>query len=251
MSGLSYRLDGPTGAPVVVLAGSLGTTAEMWRPQLETLAAFRVLRFDHPGHGGSDLTEAATVAAFAGRLARLLDALGIDRVSLCGLSLGGAVAMHFAAGAPERVERLVLACTAARFPNAEAYGERAAAVRANGMEPIADAIVGRWFTAAFRDAQPATVRRYRDMLVSTLPEGYARGCEAVRDFDARDTLGRVTAPSLVIAGADDPATTPEVCAGLADAIDGARLVVLDGAAHLANVEQPESFARALVSHLQS
>lgn len=221
----------------------------MWEPQLEALSRFRVLRFDHPGHGDSPLAATATVEAFAAELLALLDAHGVERASLCGLSLGGAVAMQVATGSPERVDRLVLASTAARFPNAEVYGDRARIVRERGLEPVADTVVDRWFTAPFRDSEPGTVRRYRDMLVSTPPEGYARCCEAVRDFDARPALGDVRAATLVIAGADDPATTPQDCERLARSISGARLIVLGGSAHLANVEQPDAFSQALVSHL--
>jgi 3-oxoadipate enol-lactonase len=245
---LAYRLDGPDDAPVVLLASSLGTTAAMWEPQAEALSAFRVLRYDHPGHGGSPLAE-ASVTAFAAPVLAVLDELGVDSVSACGLSLGGAVAMRLALDAPGRIDRLVLASTAARFPNAETYAERARTVRENGLEPIADATMGRWFTERFRDAEPGTVRRYRDMLVSTPVEGYARGCEVVSAFDVRGELARIAAPTLVVAGADDPATTPSVGAELAAAIPGAELVVLADDAHLANVGQPEAFSRALVDHL--
>lgn len=245
---LAHRLDGPDGAPVVLLASSLGTTGEMWEPQAEALSAFRVVRYDHPGHGGSPLG-GASVAAFAGAALALLDSLGVHRFSVCGVSLGGAVGIRIALDVPDRVDRLVLTATAARFPNAETYAERAHAVREAGLEPIADATLGRWFTAGFRDSEPGAVRRYREMLVSTPVEGYARGCEAVSAFDVRAEAARIAAPTLVVAGADDPLTTPAVCEELASAIPGAELVVLADDAHLANVGQPAAFSRALVDHL--
>jgi 3-oxoadipate enol-lactonase len=242
---LAHSLEGPRGAPAVVLAGSLGTTRAMWEPQLEALARLRVLRYDHPGHGESPLLDVRGVDGLARDLLALLDALELERVSFCGLSLGGAVGMQMAVAAPERVERLVLACTAARFPNAEAYGERAELVRREGVEPIADAVVARWFTPPFRDAHRDVVRRYRAMLVATPPEGYARCCEAVRDFDVRAQLSEIRAPTLVVAGADDPAAPPDV----APRVPGGRSVVLPDAAHLANVERPDAFSAALVEHL--
>ena len=221
----------------------------MWEQQLGALAGFRVLRYDHPGHGASALPDKASVDAFARDALALVDARDVERFSVCGLSLGGAVAMRIALDVPDRVDRLVLACTAARFPNAGAYGERAVAVRAHGVESVADAVLERWFTARFRDAEPDTVRRYRDMLVSTSSEGYARCCEAVGNFDVRDEVGRIGAHTLVLAGADDPATTPMICRELAAAIPGAELVVLNDDAHLANVGQPEAFSRAVLDHL--
>jgi 3-oxoadipate enol-lactonase len=217
----------------------------MWEPQLPALEEFRVLRYDHPGHGESPLVDVRSVGDLAGALLAVLDRLEITRASICGLSLGGAVAMQVAVAAPERVERLVLACTAARFPNAEAYGERAALVRRDGLEPIVDTVVARWFTPAFRDAQPDVVRRYRAMLAATPPEGYARCCDAVADFDLRSGLGAIDAPTLVVVGADDPAAPLEV----SPAIPGARTLVLPDAAHLANVGQPKTFSAALVAHL--
>jgi 3-oxoadipate enol-lactonase len=248
---LAHRLEGPEGAPVLVLSGSLGTTLAMWEPQLDTLARFRVLRYDHPGHGGSPIVRNEGVEGLARQLLDLLDELGIERASVCGLSLGGAVAMRVAIAAPERVDRLVLACTAARFRNADAYGERAELVRREGVEPIADTVVGRWFTQGFRDAQKETVRRYRGMLVSTPREGYARCCEAVRDLDARGEVGLIAAPTLVVAGAEDAVTPPGEVEQLAAAIPGAQPTVLPRAAHLANVEQPFAFSSALVGHLSA
>jgi 3-oxoadipate enol-lactonase len=246
---LAHRVDGPADAPVLVLAGSLGTTLAMWEPQVSLLGGLRLVRYDHPGHGGSPLPPDRAVAGLAAALLELLDQLGVERASICGLSLGGAVAMQVALEAPARIDRLILASTAARFGNADAYGERAELVRREGLEPIADAVMERWFTTAFRRTDPATVRRYRAMLVSTPPEGYARCCEAVRDWDASDELGRIRAPTLVVAGEADPATPPADAETIAAAVPGSRLLVLQGAAHLANVEQPRAFADAVLGHL--
>ena len=241
---LHHRIDGE-GDRVVVLSGSLGSTLDMWEPQLPAFAErFRVLRYDHPGHGGSPLLEASSMERFARELLALLDGLGLGCVSFCGLSLGGAVGMQLALNAPERLDRLVLCCTSMRFATPEFWDERIAAVRSGGVEAVADAVLERWFTPEFPD-----VRRYREMLVSTPAEGYARCCEALRDWDARGRLGAVRAPTLAVAGADDPSTPPAQLEAIAGEIEGARLVVLDGARHLANVERAAEFNDALVAHL--
>lgn len=244
--------DGPQDAPVIVLASSLGTETGMWDPQMNALSpSLRVLRYDHPGHGASPAPEGpCTVADLGAELIDLLDELGLERVSFCGLSLGGMVGLHLAAHAPDRVDRLIVCCSAAHLPPATAWEERAAAVRAAGtVEVVADAVLERWFTPGFREAMPDTVATYRAMLVRTTPEGYAACAEAVGAFDARSQLASVRAPTLVIAGRDDPATPPEHGERVAAGIPGARLVVLDDAAHLANVEQPGAVSELVFEHV--
>jgi 3-oxoadipate enol-lactonase len=247
---LNHRLDGPEGAPVLVLAASMGTTLELWEPQLAALASsLRVLRFDHRGHGDSALPPPqASVALLAGDVVALLDELGVRRASLCGLSLGGSVCLQVAADAPERVDRVVLACTAAHYGEPGPWQQRARTVRDQGMAAVADTVLARWFTPEFREREPDVVARYAAMLRATPPEGYARCCEAVGSFDARHRLGAVRAPTTVIAGRHDPVTTPAHGEQLAAGIPGARLELLD-AAHLANVEQPAAFTAVVLAAL--
>ena len=190
-----------------------------------------------------------SVEELAGDLLDLLDELELERVSLCGLSIGGMVGMALAAASPERVERLVLACTSAGFGTPDAWLERARVVRETGLESIADELVGRWFTPRFREAQPATVARFRTMLVETPREGYAACCQGLADWDFHGELARIVAPTLVIVAAEDPSTPPPHGEAIARAT-GAELVRLDDAAHLANVEQSEAFSRALLRHLE-
>ncbi len=248
---LSYRLEGSEDAPVLVLSNSLGTTRELWERQAHVLAdRFRLLTYDHPGHGASELPEdPSTVEDFAGGLLALLDELGLERVSLCGVSLGGMVGMALALEAPERVERLVLACTSAYLGPPHAWAERARIARTEGIEAIADAVVGRWFTPEFAREEPDTVARFRAMLTATPPEGYARCCEAIGAWDARERISAIAAPVLVVAGADDPATPVEHAELIASRIPGARLQVLERAAHLANVERADAFTSAVLEHL--
>jgi 3-oxoadipate enol-lactonase len=241
---LNHQMEGE-GDRVVVLSGSLGSSLAMWDPQIPALADhFRVLRYDHPGHGRSPLSEDRTVEALAAQLLGLLDGLGFVQVSFCGLSLGGAVGMRVALDAPDRIDRLVLCSTSARFATPEFWDRRAAVVRSGGVDAVADEVLDRWFTPGF-----SNVRRYRDMLVSTPAEGYARCCEAVRDWDARGALGAVQAPTLAIAGADDPSTPPDELKAIVTEIPSARLTVLDGR-HLVNVEEADPFNEALLAHLE-
>jgi 3-oxoadipate enol-lactonase len=248
---VDYRCEGPEGSPALVLSNSLGTTSDLWDPQLTGLASrFRVIRYDHRGHGRSPAPSTpTTVEALADDVLEILDRLQLDRVSFCGLSLGGMVGMALALAAPDRVDRLLLACTAAYLGPPEGWEERARRVRADGTTAIAEAVVRRWFTDEFRRAHPSTVTRFREMLEATSREGYAGCCEAIRDWDARERIDAIAVPTLVIAGADDPAIPAADSAYLAETIPAARLVVLPGAAHLANVEQPELFNRALLEHL--
>jgi 3-oxoadipate enol-lactonase len=248
---LDHRLHGPEGAPALVLSNSLGTTQDLWSRQLPELAErFRVLTYDHPGHGASELPEQpCTVDAVADSLLGLLDELGLDRVSVCGVSLGGMVAMALAVEAPERVGRLVLACTSAYLGPPQPWDERARVVRAEGMEAIADTVVGRWFTHELGHEDPETVARFRAMLAAMPPEGYARCCEAVGAWGARGRISAIRAPVLVVAGAEDPATPVEHAELIASGLPGARLHVLERAAHLANVERAEAFTGAVLEHL--
>ncbi|MEV6812501.1 3-oxoadipate enol-lactonase [Micromonospora sp. NPDC051296] len=247
---LHATVDGPPDAPVLVLGSSLGTTGAMWQPQVAALATrFRVIRYDHLGHGRSAVPAGPYRIDLLGReVLRLLDDLDLRRVHYAGLSLGGMVGMWLAAHAPERIDRLALLCTSASLGPAEGWRTRAATVRAGRLDTIADAVVERWFTPAFAAAHPDTVAAYRDMLTATPPAGYAACCEAIAGMDLRADLAAVRAPTLVIGAADDPATPPEHARQIAERIPSARLVVLDGAAHLANVEQPEAVARLLTDH---
>jgi 3-oxoadipate enol-lactonase len=241
---LHHTVDGD-GDRVLVLAGSLGSTLEMWEPQLPALTdGFRVVRVDHPGHGGSPLPDVRSVEGIAAAVVALLDELGLERVSFCGLSLGGAVGMRLALDAPERLDRLVLCATSMRFATPEFWEERIRVVREQGVEAIADAVLERWFTPAFGD-----VGRYRDMLVSTSAEGYARCCKALLEWDVRGRLAEVGVPTLVVAGADDPSTPLADLEAIAGEIPGAELVVIDRARHLLNVERADEVNAALRSFL--
>ncbi len=247
MTDLAHRMDGPTDGPVLVLGNSLGTTGEVWGAQVGPLAAtHRVLRYDHRGHGGSPVPRGPyTIDDLGGDLLALLDRLAVERADLAGLSLGGMVAMWVAAHAPERVRRVALVCTSARPAQPEFWRQRAARARTDGLPAMADAIVGRWFTPAFARANPGVLRWATDMVAATSNEGYAACCEAIAVLDLVPLLPRITAPTLVVAGAADPAFPLPHAEAMTAGIPGARLQVVD-AAHLANVEQPDVVNRLLV-----
>jgi 3-oxoadipate enol-lactonase len=246
-----YELAGPAGAPVVVLAHSLGSDLSMWGPQLPALeGAFRVLRYDGRGHGQTTVRpEPCTIAELGGDLLRLLDALAVERVHYCGLSIGGLIGMWLGAHAPERVARLVLSNTAARIGTVESWNARIETVRRDGMGAIAPTIVERWFTPAFRERSPGVVAAALHTLANTPVEGYVACCVAIREADAMGELGTISTPTLVVAGSHDPATTPADGRLLAERISKAEYVEL-AASHLSNLEAPERFNAELARFLR-
>jgi len=248
---LNYRLDGPPGAPGVVLCNSLGADLHMWDPLLPSLGErHRVLRLDARGHGLSPATRGPySVELLALDVAALMSALGLVRPHLCGLSLGGMVGIWLAANAPGLVSSLSLCNTAARMPRPEAYDERIERVRAGGVAAVVEAVLAVWFTPHFRAAHPEAVARARAMILGTSGEGYLAACAAVRDVDLRDALGRIGIPTLVVAGAEDRATPPECAKVLAQGIRGARSLELP-VAHLSALEAGQDLALVLLSFLE-
>jgi 3-oxoadipate enol-lactonase len=250
---LNYLLEGPEDAPVLVLSNSLGTSLEMWDDLAPVLGdRFRLLRYDTRGHGRSPAPPGPYAIGDLSRdVVRLLDRLGIERASFCGLSVGGMTGMWLAAESPERVERLVLLCTSALLVPKSVWDERIATATEQGMTALVDGVIERWFTPAFRSENPATVEKMATTLRETDPEGYAGCCAAIRDMDLRDRLPSIKAPTLVVSGAEDPATPPEHGRLIRDAIPGARFEVVPGAAHIANVERPEEITQLILTHLEA
>ncbi len=243
-----HVVTGRPDGPAVVFSNSLGSTHRMWDAQLAAFEErFRVVRYDTRGHGQSPVPDGPySIDDLADDLVALLDSLGIARAHLVGLSLGGMTAMRVAARNPDRVDRLAVLCTGAQLPPASAWTDRAATVRADGSAAVAEAVVARWFTPGYAgDRAP-----WEAMVAATPAEGYAACCEAIAALDLYADLTKITAPTLAIAGTDDPATPPAKLAEIAHAVRGAKLLEVAHAAHLANAEQPGIVTPALIEHLE-
>ena len=249
---IHYALEGQSGKPVLVFSNSLGANYSMWDPQAhEFRKKFRTLRYDTRGHGQSSATPGPySIEQLAKDVIALLDALDLDRVYFCGLSMGGMIGMWLGANAPERLHQLVLCNTGAKIGTTEGWDARIDAVQKNGMKSVSSAVVDRWFTPAFRQKSPATISNTLKMLEETNQEGYAACCASVRDFDFREQLGKIHKPTLVIAGAYDAATPPADGRFIAQHIPGARYAELN-AAHLSNIEDQERFNTELAAFLNS
>ncbi|WP_448851314.1 3-oxoadipate enol-lactonase [Corynebacterium sp. 335C] len=249
MTVLHHRIHGE-GGETLVLLGSLGSTTDMWLPQLDALSHdFRVIALDHRGHGTSPVVEGpATMADLAADVLETLDGLGVGRFHVAGLSLGGCIAQLLAAES-DRVQSAALLCTAADFGPAQGWHDRAAVARREGTGALADAIVERWFSPSFLEERPATTAHYRAMIAATPGEGYAACCEALADWDFTARLPEITVPVLTIAGADDPASPPETLRVIADGVADGRAAVLTPAGHLPTIERAGEVTGLLRGHV--
>jgi 3-oxoadipate enol-lactonase len=249
---LEICVDGPADAPALLFINSIGCEQAMWDAQAAALAGrFRVIRYDARGHGGSTTPPGDYRLADLGRDAlTVLDAASVERAHVCGLSLGGLTAQWLAIHAPERVERLVLASTAARIGTAQGWRERIELVRHGGMDGVAELALGRFFCERFRLGHPQAAAAVRDQLLRTRVDGYAGCCAALRDADLCGEICSIVAPTLVMAGALDVSTPRSQGEALARGLKHARLQVLD-AAHLSNIERPGEFTAALRDHLEA
>jgi 3-oxoadipate enol-lactonase len=255
---LASSIEGPADAPVLVLGNPIGTTRDVWSHQVPTLARyFQVLRYEHRGHGAPGAQSPApngpySIAELGADILLTLNAHGIERFAFAGVSLGGMTGIWLAANAPERVTSLAVLCTALTpVPDAQAWHDRAALVRAKGMPSLSGMVVPRWFTPGFMAGQPEQVASVVAMLEGTDPEGYAGCGEAIAALDLRPQLGNVKAPTLVVSGAEDVAAPPEVGAYTAENIPGGRQTVIQGASHFAHYEKPAPVTEALTAHFQS
>lgn len=247
---LAWRMEGPSDAPVLVLAHALGASSVMWQAQATALCdEYRVLRYDSRGHGASDITPGPySIARLGQDVLGLIDALGLEKVSFCGLSMGGFVGQWLGVNAPHRLHRLVLANTAAYMGPPEGWTARIETALQQGMAAVAEGALARWFTPGYQEAEPETVETIRQAVLANAPQGYAACAAAIAVMDQRESIRQITVPTLVIGGSADPAT-PLACAEeLHAAISGSRLEVLH-AAHLSNIEQADRFNALLRAFL--
>jgi len=246
-----HVISGQHDGPVVVLSNSLGTTMAMWDANLPELEkGFRVIRYDTRGHGESPVPAGPyTIDDLTDDLILLLVRLGVAKAHVVGLSLGGMTAMRLAARRPDLVDRMVVLCTSAYLEPSSAWTDRAALVRANGTRAVGDAVVTRWYTAAHLAAHPDVRAASAAVVAETPAEGYAACCEVIAAMDLRPDLPSIAAPTLAIAGAEDPATPPPELQVIAESVPDCDLLVVEGAAHLASAEQPSIVTRAILTHL--
>lgn len=229
--------------PAIVLSNSIGASLEMWNELSARLSdRFRIIRYDTRGHGRSQITdEPITIATLGGDVVAILDALKIPTAVLCGLSLGGLTAQWLAINRPDRFQGIVLANTAANFPPATMWHDRAKAVRENGMIPLVPATLDRWFTKSFQEKNPARMKEIATMISNTSTVGYARCCEVLAATDLLPELGKIKAPAKIICGRHDASTTPARGEEMANAIPNASMQILESA-HISSIEAADEFA---------
>ena len=247
---LAYSVLGDRVRPMLVMGGGLGTGRALWDGQHALAAHHSMLIYDHRGLGVSPAPPGPySVEELGADLIVLLDKLGVESASFCGLSLGGLVGLWLAAHHPERIDRLVVISALSRLQPASRYVERAAAVRAGGVEPIASGVVARWFTDRFAQEHPATVESFVRALAGTNAEGYASCCEAIATCDLRTDIHKIDARTLIIAGEEDPIVPSSSAVMFAASFRDASVAVVTHAGHLVNVEQPEIVNRLVLDHL--
>ncbi|SEO99926.1 3-oxoadipate enol-lactonase [Aquisalimonas asiatica] len=248
---IHYTLEGPADAPVVMFANSLGTDLRMWDAVAERLRGrYRLLRYDMRGHGLTSVPDGPyTIAGLAEDCVALMDGLGLDRVHFCGLSIGGMVGQQLAGSHGERLHSVILCDTTMRMPEPAMWAERAAQVRADGLDGLVDGAMERWFTPAFLGSTP--VAGIRNMFLRTPPEGYAGCCEAIGSMDLEPQVDAIDVPTLVVVGENDPGTPVAASEAIVARIAGAGLEIIPAAAHLPPVEQPEATVAALTRFLDA
>lgn len=248
---IDVEISGPDGAPVLMLSSSLGTTKHMWDPQMPAFAAkYRVVRYDRRGHGKSGVPKGPYSMEMLARDAlAIMDGLKLDKVNWLGLSMGGMEGMWLGANAGNRIDKLILSNTATHYADKTMWHTRMDAVgKAGSVAAIADMVINAWLTKDFQTAHPDVTAHMKEMMIATPVDGYLACCAAVRDMDHRETITNIRVPTLIIAGAKDPATNVAAAEFIRDRIPGSKLAIVD-AAHIANVEVPEAYAKEVTNFL--
>ena len=243
------RIDG-SGTRWVTFITGIANDLTMWDGQLPALErGFKVLRYDLRGHGGSETTPGEyTIDILVRDLRTLLDEKRIEKTSLVGLGLGGAIAQAFAIEHAARVERLMPCCCRARMvPDfAALWHKLRETVQKNGLETIVEPTVQRWFSDDFKAAHPEVLEKIRRMIRGTTQQGYLGVTAAFLGLDVEDRLGRIAAPTLYVSGANDHlGGPPELMEKLSKKVPDARHVSVPNAAHIANIQNPEGFNQVL------
>ena len=250
---VAYRFDGPEDGHVILMANSLMSNYSMWDWNVPALAdRYRVLRYDKRGHGGSQTTPGPySISQLADDAVALLDALNIQKVHFIGLSMGGMIGQQMGARYPERVYSLSLCDTASEMPPRNLWEERFDIARKDGIPGLVDGTIKRWFTSPFIERAPQDIEKVRQMILGTGVEGYIGCASAVRDMAQTTMLLKIKAPTLVLTGRQDPACTVEQAIVLNRMIDGSKMVLIEEAAHLSNIEQPAVFNQVVREFIDS
>ena len=250
---VNYSLEGPTGATMVTLSNSLLSNYAMWDAQISVLTKkYRVLRYDTRGHGGTEVTpgpysfELLTEDVYA-----LHQALGIEKTHFVGLSMGGMIGQLLAVRHPELLHSVTLCDTTSKMPHPEIWDGRIEAAQSGGVEAVVEGTLERWFTPAMHEGNPDEIARIAAMIRGTKVEGFIANCQAIKAMDQTGILKEITTPTLIIVGAEDPATTPDMSRIIHAEIEGSELAILPNASHLANVEQPQAFNDVLMNFLSA
>jgi len=248
---LHVEVEGAADAPVLMLSNSLCTDLGMWDDQMPDFTRhFRVVRYDRRGHGRSEVPKGPYQVDDFGRDAlAIMDALELQTVNWCGLSMGGMVGQWLGANAPERIDKLIMSNTHSYYADKSVWDERMKLARDKGMSFAAGPAMTRWFTEDFRQRHPEKVERIRRMFAETKLEGYLACCAAIRNMDMRPTHPKIKAPTLVIVGLQDPATPPAAGEEIQKRIPGARLATIN-ASHLSNIGDAETYTRLVLDFLR-
>ena len=250
---MAYQMDGPENGPVVMMSNSLMSSLEMWDSTIHALTdRYRVIRYDTRGHGQTQVTEGPySIALLAHDLVSLMDALHIPKAHLVGLSMGGMICQYIGANYPDRALSLSLCDTASEMPPRSLWEERFAIARTQGIAGLVDGTIKRWFLSDFIQRESQQIEHVKHMILGTPVDGYLACASAVRDMAQSTMLLKIKVPTMVLVGKQDPACTVDQATVLHRLIPHSSMVVLDQAAHLANIEQPLAFNKALRGFLDS
>lgn len=248
---INYQTFGDAAKPALVFSNSLGTNFKMWQPQIDHFQQdFFVICYDTRGHGASSAPQGPyTLDQLGQDVVNLLDHLNIEKAAFCGISMGGLTGQWLAINKPERFSHVVVCNTAAKIGQEQAWQDRAALVREQGLTPIASTAAGRWFTEPFIQSNAATVATLSNDLGAGSPEGYASCCEALAKADVREQLKDIQVPVLIVAGQQDPVTTVADGEFMQQRIANSELFEIN-ASHISNIEQPEAFNQAVQAFIQ-
>lgn len=247
---INYQTFGDAAKPALVFSNSLGTNFKMWQPQIDFFQQdFFVICYDTRGHGASSAPQGPySIDQLGQDVVNLLDHLNIEKAAFCGISMGGLTGQWLAINRPERFNQVVVCNTAAKIGQEQAWNDRAALVREQGLQPIASTAASRWFTEPFIQSNATVVNNLQNDLGAGSPEGYASCCEALAKADVREQLKQVKIPVFIIAGQQDPVTTMEDGLFIQKQIFNSQLFNIN-ASHISNLEQPEDFNNTIINFL--